>query len=69
MRNHDRLESGDGFADIIFRKKRDPRVNVIIELKKSSSERIWKEMHIWQWNRSSRRTTDTDSKVEPPYMG
>ena len=34
----DRLESGDGFADIIFRKRKGPGANIVIELKKSRSE-------------------------------
>lgn len=35
----DRLESGDDFADIIFKNIQGPGVNIIIELKKSSKER------------------------------
>ena len=34
----DTLESGDGFADIIFRKKKGPGCNLVLELKKSGSE-------------------------------
>lgn len=34
----DSLETGDGFADIIFRKKKRSDVNIIIELKKSREE-------------------------------
>lgn len=35
----DRLESGDGFADIIFRKIRGPGPNIVMELKRSDSEK------------------------------
>lgn len=35
----DRLESGDGFADIIFRKIRGSGPNIIMELKRSDSEK------------------------------
>ena len=35
----DTLESGDGFADIIFRKRKGPGCNLILELKKSDDEK------------------------------
>lgn len=35
----DRLESGDGFADIVFRKIRGPGPNIVMELKRSDSEK------------------------------
>ena len=35
----DTLESGDGFADIIFKKKKGPGCNLVLELKKSDDEK------------------------------
>ena len=35
----DTLESGDGFADIIFKKMRGPGCNLVLELKKSDDEK------------------------------
>ena len=35
----DTLESGDGFADIIFRKRKGPGCNLVLELKKSDDEK------------------------------
>lgn len=35
----DRLETGDGFADIMFRRMHGPGPNIILELKKSKSEK------------------------------
>ena len=34
----DRLESGDGFADIIFKRTSGPGVNIVVELKRSRKE-------------------------------
>ena len=35
----DTLESGDGFADIIFKKRKGPGCNLVLELKKSDDEK------------------------------